>query len=279
MIDYHVHPDYSIDAQGTLEEFCEAALKFGLQEIAFTTHLDTDPFSHDWYVMVEGEKLDIRTDPWLEHYESSIRSMDDEYRKQGLAVKLGVELDVYPSVIENLPKQFFDTEFDLIIGSVHMMDHKAISLQDDALDVFRKYSVEEIGEKYFSILLESIESSLVDILGHLDLYRRFGESFYGEPIHTLWKPHIDELVLKMKKHQVGFEINTSSWRNGQEEPLPSNEFIRALIERGITTITTGSDAHRPEDIGFGIDRVMQLLSNYGIQDSVSFTRRKITTEN
>ena len=41
--DYHVHPDFSFDAKGTIDEFCETAIKKGLTEICFTTHYDTDP--------------------------------------------------------------------------------------------------------------------------------------------------------------------------------------------------------------------------------------------
>jgi histidinol-phosphatase (PHP family) len=41
MFDYHIHPNYSIDAEGEVEDFCKAALNAGLKEIAFTESLRT----------------------------------------------------------------------------------------------------------------------------------------------------------------------------------------------------------------------------------------------
>ena len=43
-VDYHVHPDYSLDATGTIDEYCDRALELGLKQICFTTHYDSDPF-------------------------------------------------------------------------------------------------------------------------------------------------------------------------------------------------------------------------------------------
>ena len=274
MLDYHVHPDYSIDAQGTLEEFCEAALKRGLREIAFTTHVDSDPETEDFFVVVEGKRVEVRDNAWLEHYENAIRTIGDFYEDRGLRVKLGVELDLYPGVTGNLPELFFRTDFDIVIGSVHLIDHKAISLESEAREVFSKYTMEEIGETYFSILIESIESSLVDVLGHLDIYRRYGESYYGDAIYSLWKPHLDELVEVMSKYRVGFEINTSSWRKGQKEQMPATQLLSALLDGGINVVTVGSDAHRPDHVGYGIDRAIDIITELGISGPSSFTNGK-----
>ena len=268
MFDYHIHPNYSIDAEGGIDDFCRAAITKGVKEIAFTTHLDTDRQTEDCIVRVKDEIIDVRSKVWIEDYEDAIRTAADKYRNENLVVLLGVELDIYPGVIESLPEGFLDVEWDLVIGSVHLIDHQAISLKNEAESIFSKHSVEELGEKYFSILLDTIETSVINILGHLDLYRRFGEDFYGFQIHELWKPHIDELADRMKKYNVGFEINTSSWRKGQQEPLPSSNFIEALVNRGVETITVGSDAHTPNDVGADVDRALNLLwSSCGVQPS------------
>ncbi|MHA2425305.1 MAG: histidinol-phosphatase [Candidatus Thorarchaeota archaeon] len=273
MLDYHVHSNYSIDAKGSIDDYCKAAISKGVKEIAFTTHVDTDRETEDCIVKVKDKIIDVRSRVWIEDYEQTIRNAAERYADDNLVVLLGAELDIYPGVVECLPDGFVDTEWDLVIGSVHLIDHQAISLKDEAETIFSKHTVEELGETYFSILLETIETSVVDILGHLDLYRRFGENYYGPQIHELWKPHIDELATRMIKHNVGFEINTSSWRKGQSEPLPSTEFIKALFARGVENITVGSDAHTPEDVGAGVDRAVSLLEDScGIAPS-SYRRR------
>jgi len=274
MTDYHIHPNYSGDAKGTLEEFCESAIENNIREIAFTTHVDSDPATNDCWVLVEGKRVDVKSSYWLEHYESSIRTVGDKYSDRGLIVRLGAELDLYPDVMENLPEKFISTEFDIVLGSVHLIDHMAISAQKEALSIFKHYSVEEIGEKYFGILLESIEESPVNILSHLDIYRRYGEGYYGERIGSLWEPHLKELSLKMKKHTVGFEINTSTWRKDFVDPMPSFQLISALIENGVDIITLGSDAHKPEDVGSGIDRALRLLSDNGFPEPSGMKKGK-----
>ena len=274
MIDYHIHPNYSQDAKGSLEEFCDSAIMHNVKEIAFTTHVDSDPATDDCFVVVEGKKIDVKSDYWLEHYESSIRLVGDIFKEKGLVVRLGAELDLYPGVMNNLPEKFHSTEFDIILGSVHLIDHLAISAQKESQSVFTKYSVEDIGEIYFNTLIQSIEESPITVLSHLDLYRRYGELYYGNKIHTLWQSHIKELTDKMKIHNVGFEINTSTWRKGMNDPMPSIELISALIKNGVTTISVGSDAHKPKDVGSGIDKAIALLVENGFPAPSVFEKGK-----
>ena len=276
MFDYHIHPNYSIDAEGEVEDFCKAALKAGLKEIAFTTHLDTDRVAEDCFVNVKGKRVDIASSVWFEDYESTIRAAGVQYKDRGLQVLLGVEVDCFPGVLEALPEGFFSTEFDFIIGSVHLIDHIAISANGRAEEAFRKYSLDELGKKYYSILLDSIDLEIFDVLAHIDLYRRYGEGFYGDAIHDLWKPHLKELSKKMRSKRVGFEVNTSSLRRGMQQPMPEERIIRALNDEGIKTVTVGSDAHMPSDIGKGIEVALEMIRNSGFAGPSSYRKRKST---
>jgi len=276
MFDYHIHPNYSIDAEGEVEEFCKAALSVGLKEIAFTTHLDTDRVTEDCYVNVRGEQVDISSSVWFEDYESTIRSAGDRYEEQGLQVLLGIEVDCFPGVQGALPKGFFSTDFDFIIGSVHLIDHIAISANGRADEAFRKYSMEELGERYYSIMLDAIDLDIFDVLAHIDLYRRYGEVFYGESIHDLWKHHIEELSKKMLSKRVGFEVNTSSLRRGMQQPMPEDRLIHALRNKGITTVTVGSDAHTPNDVGKDIKVALEMIRDAGFDGPSTYRKRKST---
>jgi len=276
MYDYHIHPNYSIDAEGSIEEFCKAALNAGLKEIAFTTHLDTDRVAEDCYVNVKGKKVDVKSNVWLEDYEATVRGMGEVYSEHGLQVLLGVEVDCYPEVQNALPDGFFSTEFDLIIGSVHLIDHIAISANGRADDVFSRYSMKELGEKYYSILLDSMDLEIFDVLAHIDLYQRYGEPFYGSEIRSLWKPHLKELSSKMLAKGIGFEINTSPLRRGMEHPMPEKCIIQALREAGITIVTMGSDAHSPEDVGKDITTALDILKHAGYDGPSTYRKRKST---
>ena len=273
MFDYHIHPNYSIDAEGEIEEFCRAALNIGLKEIAFTTHLDTDRVADDCYVNVKGKKVDVSTSEWFEDYESTIRSAGDHFSDSGLQILLGVEVDCFPNVETVLPEKFFSTDFDIILGSVHLIDHIAISAGDRAEEVLRKYSMEELGERYFSIMLDSLDLGIFDILAHIDLYRRFGESFYGDAIHDLWKPYLKELTSKMKRRRIGFEINTSSLRRGMNQPMPEERIVHALKLEGVETVTVGSDAHTLNEVGKGIEEALDIIRRTGFQGPSIFRKR------
>ncbi|MFW9797720.1 MAG: histidinol-phosphatase HisJ family protein [Candidatus Thorarchaeota archaeon] len=274
MFDYHVHPNYSIDAEGEVEEFCDAAIKSGLKELAFTTHLDTDRIAEDCYVNVKGTIVDIASSVWLEDYEATIRDAGDRFRSQGLKVLLGVEVDCFPGVLEALPERFFSTDFDVIIGSVHLIDHIAISANGRAEEAFRKYSMDELGEKYFSVLVDSVEFGIFDVLAHIDLYRRYGEMFYGNAIHDLWKPHLEDLADRMLAKGVGFEINTSPLRRGMNQSMPEDSIVHALRKEGIQTVTVGSDAHTPSEVGTGINVALDVIRKAGFDGPSAYAKRK-----
>ncbi|RDE15710.1 MAG: hypothetical protein C4K48_03315 [Candidatus Thorarchaeota archaeon] len=274
MHDYHVHPNYSIDAEGSVEDFCEAALQRGLKEIAFTTHLDTDMTTDDCHVVVRGKRMDTLSGEWLENYEATIRAAHDTYKEKGLRVLLGIEVDYIDDLESLLPEQFYSADFDIILGSTHLINHGAISAGDRAEDTFKRYSMEELGEVYYAHLLRAIETGLFDIMAHLDLYRRFGQGFYGEGILNIWKPYLKDLANAMKRHNVGFEVNTSPLRTGQDDPMPEEGIIRALRKAGVLNVTTGSDAHRPSDVGAGIVEVTDLLKKVGYSTITTFNHRR-----
>lgn len=274
MLDYHIHPNYSIDAEGEVDEFCKASVGVGLKEIAFTTHLDSDRVAEDCYVNVRGKIVDIGSNSWFEDYESTIRAAGDQFKDQGLDVLLGVEVDCYPGVLEVLPERFFSTDFDFIIGSVHLLDHIAISAEGRAEEAFRKYAIEELGVKYYSILLDSIDLEIFDVLAHIDLYRRYGEDFYGEEIHDLWKPHVRELARRMISKRIGFEINTSSLRKGMQQPMPEERIVSALKQEGVNIVTVGSDAHTPSDVGKGIETALGMIRKIGFDGPSIYRKRK-----
>jgi len=276
MQDYHVHPNFSIDAEGSVDDFCEGALQRGLQEIAFTTHLDTDMTTDDCHVVVRGRRVDTLSGEWLENYEATIRAAHDTYKERGLRVLLGVEVDYIDDLECVLPEQFYSTDFDIILGSTHLIDHSAISAEDRAENTFKRYSLGELGEAYYTHLLRAVETGLFDVMAHLDLYRRFGEVFYGEGIRDIWKPYLRELADAMKRHKVGFEVNTSPLRAGQDEPMPEENIINALKKAGVSYVTTGSDAHRPSDVGAGIVEVTDLLKKVGYSTITTFNHRRPT---
>ena len=79
--DYHVHPDYSIDASPVkIREYCQKALELDLREICFTTHIEMDPVrsEKDNYDNLIGEKVSVFNVIWLDSYFEEITLAQDE---------------------------------------------------------------------------------------------------------------------------------------------------------------------------------------------------------
>lgn len=273
--DYHIHPDYSTDAEGTVDEFCAAAIQAGLTEIAFTTHLDTNPVADYCHVLVKGDKVSSQKDYWLEDYESTVRTAGERFKQDGLTVRLGVELDCYPGVMANLPERFHSTDFDLILGSAHILGEDDLGTPSGMNNLLNAYGPEEMVRRYYLMIMESIELDSFDVLSHLDIYRRHGEAVCGDCVHGLWEPHVSELVSTMKRFNVGFEVNTSTWGQGLSDPMPTEQFVTALHDHGIETVTLGSDAHRLPHVGKGIARALELVKRCGFTHLSFFEKRCI----
>jgi histidinol-phosphatase (PHP family) len=255
-----------------VDQFCAAALSANLREIGFATHLDTDTAAGDAYVVVNGRRVESASDGWLWDYESTVRAAGDRFAGD-LKVRLGVELDYYPGVEQELPDDFRDTGFDFVIGSVHLINHKALSVRGQANALFARYSPEMLADVYYGVLMQCVESGLCDILGHVDIYRRYGEQRWRKHVHETWRDHVAQLSQAMIRRNIGFEVNTSSWRKGLAEPMPESPLARALIQAGVSSVTVGSDAHRPEDVGSGVGRAISMLKAMGVDALTTYEHR------
>lgn len=274
MLDYHIHPNFSIDAEGTVESFCEAAIEKGLRHICFTTHVDTDPYRKEGMVKVGEKKIPTTEDTWIQPYVAAIRDAARSYEHRDLEVCLGVEVDYYPGFHGHLPKSFFRVDWDYVLGAVHLLEHKAISLEEEAVDLFQNHSINELANVYYRTLVKCIESGYFDAVAHIDIYRRYGGNFYDEDIRSIWKNHVSELANAMRNEGVGFEINTSSLRTGLSETMPVRDMVAHLHEEGIDIVTVGSDAHTPRHVGYEVFTALEMLKEIGYEEVTLFRKRK-----
>ena len=91
--DYHVHPDYSVDATGTLREFCDKAIEIGLSEIVFTTHVDCNPAFEGYnFIRINGENKPVNTDS-LKKYRDDVYELANGNDPVSIMVRCGVEID------------------------------------------------------------------------------------------------------------------------------------------------------------------------------------------
>ena len=248
--DFHIHPGYSIDAEGTLDEFCQAAFNMGLSEICFTTHYDADPqnFERDGVMVIGGRKEKL-SDDTVRHYLNDITRVHEEYGKIGLMIRPGLEF----SYFDGCEKVFADlqSKFQLYyrLGAAHNIDGLCINDKEDSGKLFARYTVDQMADLYFDQLDRLAGSRLVDCLAHLDIYRRFGIEYYGEKINEIHRGRIEKLFATMVANDVGYELNTSAIRHGHADYYPTMEIVNMARAAGARLISLGSDAHCPAQLG------------------------------
>jgi len=272
--DYHIHPDYSKDATGSIDEYCRRALELGLDEICFTTHYDRDPFRKeiDPFMRVDGEILPV-SEEVVGRYIQDVRQANERYRPQGLSVKAGLEVDYAPHYEPTLRDDLTRFNLDYILGAVHCLDHLAITASEEAASCFKHRSMESLVTEYYRVLNQAVESGLFDVMAHLDIYRKHGLDYYGERILTAHRGLVEPVLEAMAKHDVGLEINTGILRRGHDEPSPGLEIVDLAVSMGVRITAFGSDAHRVEQLGEGIadsfEEVEKVIRKRSGRDRVS----------
>jgi len=262
LADYHCHCNYSVDAEGTIEEFCEAAIRRNLAEICFVTHFDANPDSVGdvEYIRVDGEDRPTTIDNLASYVNHVLRTSEDFYPR-GLSVKLGLEMGWFEGCEELTERLRQRYDFDYVLCGIHEIDNICFCSSRRYESLFSRFSVEEIARKYFEQVRIAAQSGLFDAIAHLAYYLRSGLNYYGENILTAHQPYLDEVFEELVKSQTALEINTSAIRHGLSGYYPPVPIINAAKRAGVKVAFLGSDAHHPNQIGFDFEAASALVPN------------------
>jgi histidinol-phosphatase (PHP family) len=119
--------------------------------------------------------------------------------------------------------------------------------------------MEETIEEYYKVLKQTVGSGLFDAIAHLDIYKKYGLGFYGEKILTAHSGLVEPVLELMVKNNVGMEINTGVLRRGHKEFCPGLEILNLALRMGVNIVALGSDAHKIEHLGKGIEEAYMLV--------------------
>ncbi len=274
LADYHVHPGFSIDAEpASIRDYCLAAVAGGLAEICFTPHFEVDPVrrARDWLIRLPDGLFPMDNPAWLDVYFREIEAARAEFGP--LAVRAGLEVGFERGTEETVSRVTDAYPFDLVLGSVHCLDHVAISSARECASYFQNHSPAVMSRSYFAVLSDAVKSGLFDVMAHLDLYRRYGGRFYGAAVDTVHRGLVEPVLADMAGAGMGLEINTSGLARGDALFHPSDEMVCLARAAGVKVYTLGSDAHRVADLGAGLERAAGLLSRLGLLPAAFAGRR------
>ncbi|NIS82458.1 MAG: histidinol-phosphatase HisJ family protein [Anaerolineales bacterium] len=254
--DYHIHTNFSCDSEATMMEMCEAAIELGIFEIGFTDHLDfipQDPCSGF-----------LRIDAWWEE----IRRCRERFNET-LIIRAGIEIGEPHLFGESVQPIIDQHPWDYCLGSLHWVGEGCV--------FFREYFEQPSDgayRRYFQELREMVERGDFDILGHLDVVKRYGFDVYGLYDPYAWEKEIRAVLRECVDREIALEINTATLRRSVGEPTPTEPILSWYQEEGGRWLTIGSDAHEPENIGYGLDDIVAMIRKVGFQQLARLEARQ-----
>lgn len=259
LADYHVHCDFSCDASGTIDEYCAAAVKRGLVELCFTTHFDPNSkvgYS-DNFIQVDGERVPATIEN-LKPYVDAVLAAKDDWMAKGLLVKLGVEYGWFEECESQASELFATYPFENRLCGIHTLKNRCFCSSKVFEENMKEYSMESFVAAYFEQATAAAKCGLFDTIAHVGYYVRHGHGHFGDAILTEHRKHIETFFEALVAGDTALEINTSASRHGFDHFYPMTDVINAAKKAGVRIAYLGSDAHRPEQVGWAFDEAAAL---------------------
>lgn len=266
LYDQHLHTCYSMDSQADPADNVRQALAVGLAGLTFTDHFDTHP--------VEWSTCEYDYD----RLAADVARLRAEYGDR-VFIGHGIEICYQPGQMDRILRYLEDRPFDLVLLSVHWFDGRALHEQAhwDGLDIGAGTLA------YLKTVLEAVKfvgelaadgRRPFDVLGHLDLVKRYTQRYFGSYDIQAHAELVDEILRGCLAVGLVPELNMSSCRQQLPEPMPAGWVIRRYAELGGRAMSIGSDAHQSEYVGVGVAEGAALLKSQGITHQAVFKNRE-----
>lgn len=267
--DQHLHSNHSFDCQTPPEDNVRAAIDRGLSGLTFTEHFDPHP--EEWRECIYDHEAYTRT----------IHRLRNEFGDR-IAIGQGVEVGYYRERLDFTLDFLSEGDFDLVILSLHAIDHRLLHHRQS----WDGLSVADASRRYFEHLLEAVDfcrstnahnGTVFNVLGHLDLVKRYSHRFFGQESIEEHIDLIDRILRLCLEARMVPEINTSTLRQGLKEPMPGLILLKQWSRIGGTCVSLGSDAHRAADVGAGFEEAIRIARLSGLTELSVFEKRCLRT--
>ena len=266
LTDYHVHlrPDQAgTDAaryftEENVDRYLLAAQEHGIEELGVSEHI------HRF-----RQALEIWSHPfWREQAIDDLDAYCEFIR--GTPLRLGIEADFIPGAEDRTSNLLESRPFDYVIGSVHFVgehavDHEGFDVWEDNGDP------DTVWRRYFQTLAEAARAGLFDVLAHPDLVKVWGRArpVPERDLRFYYEPAVEAIA----EAGIVVEVSTAGLRKPVAEIYPSRAFAELCVEAG-AEFALSSDAHLPDQIGYGYDRALEFLAELGVERICVFEGRE-----
>jgi histidinol-phosphatase (PHP family) len=265
LTDYHLHlrPDDTGEAgdyfsEENVDRYLAAAEEHGIDELGVSEHV---------YRFTQA--LEIWSHPyWEEQARDDLDAYVDFVR--GTPLRLGIECDFVPGSEDRIAN-VLERDFDYVVGSVHFLGSRG-ALDDRRYDIWQEIAdPDELWSTYFRWQAELVRSGLFDIVSHPDLVKIWGAD-RPQPQRDP-RFHYEPLVEAISDSGVAVEVSTAGLRKPVGEIYPARALAEMCLEAG-AEFALSSDAHTPDQVGFGYDEALELLSTLGVERICVFEGRE-----
>jgi histidinol-phosphatase (PHP family) len=266
LYDQHMHTCFSTDSGSQPEENVRQALGLGLAGVTFTDHFDSHPT--EWPLCKYN-------------YEGIASAVADLRARHGdrFFVGHGIEICYQPEQMEKILGFLDSHRFDLVLLSVHWFRGRALHERThwtglDSVTATRQYLEVVLEAARFVLDLKRQGRRPFDVLGHLDLVKRYTQRYFETFDICSCSDLVDEILRTCVEAELVPEVNLSTLRQSLPEPTPAYWVVRRYVELGGQAMTLGSDAHRPEHVGMGIHEAAGTLKQQGLKRLAVFKERQ-----
>ena len=252
-LDAHVHTTLSPDSNVAIDDYAASALERGIAEIAITDHVDFEP----------GAPAFAYTT--FEDRERIVRGAAERWGPQGVQIRFGVELTYDRSWEADIRAHLARHAYDFTIGSVHDRVDSPYHPRRVAGWIEGR-PLAEVVALSFDEVEAAARSGLFDAIGHIDGVKRYlfphvmPAAFEAAP--ELYEPILHALV----ESGTALEVNTSGLRYSIEQAFPHPAIVARFHELGGRAVTVGSDAHRLDQLSWGLADGYAIAAEAGFEE-------------
>ena len=256
MIDYHLHTLFCNHAVGGMERYIQNAVDLGLREICFLDHL----------TIRDTESRLSMTVKEIPYYFYAVQILKQKYSDK-ISIKAGLEIDFNPKHAKLYQEIVATYAFDVIASSLHFPKGQDIVTHRSGWRYGEK-DTDDIYALYFEELQKMLEYDYFDVICHIDLIKKFGR----KPKRS-FEIEYDTILEIIKDKGKTIEVNTSGYDHPARDIYPSLRILEKCYRKGIS-ITMGSDAHHPANVGRHYKGVLPILLSIGYRRLAIFTKRQ-----
>ena len=251
VFDSHMHTKFSADSEMLAADALTKAASLNMG-VVFTEHFD-------YGVELDGKPFTFDAAAYMNEYKNL----------RGKNLRLGVEVGLRKSARAFNAEFIGRADFDLVIGSIHLVDGYDIYYPDFYVGKDKATAY----KKYFQQMTAEASVADYDVLGHIDYICRAAPYDNPEIDYPTFAAQIDEVLRIITERGKVLELNTRRFDKVRaiEDLVPVYKKYREL---GGRFVTIGSDAHRVAAVGNYFNRALDFVKELGLEP-VTFCQRKL----